>query len=1462
MFTTKPRPVPSKKALKVLYQLAYITAGTFAGVGTLCAEEQRRRVQILQKVADNAKKIRQHPRYRHNAALALTDGGDADLEFLRSGLFPRRRRRRRQDGPEQQDAPDDDFGQMISSARAESDRMESALERQERISQRRRLRSSDAAESHQDNKPIPDGQPSSHDQHATEEIVSGETLEQTDTSSDVSEHDDVFHRTGLGLDRRVSNRLRPFERKQELVIPTVFDSKSTTKQADSSVKIEDIGFLTRPAWKRHRTPHSSLEVDTTNSNLSEVSVEDVRHDVRLFAKKIAIQKRLLPSPFIRSVRIANQLGRLALDKRMLDEIRTLYLWKISQGVFTDQDTERTCGAWNYLVSTENAGEAAEVYANIFAAPRFCRLVSLRVRLEQGLNIVTNALERYADLEPNALLESVLRPLRDSAGQGEIKSIFDSHCKELLSDNQVSLAAKLFVIVAKYLNSPTGLLLLADEIFERAVESGHLSVGAKMLRWKSTIWMPEQIRYQLDTFIQACGDRRAYDLILDLFFRNGHLDVPLDTLSRVTNDASKSVIATACSADPSFFHVCEMMYGRMPRHLRRSVHKNAPATMLEVTWNSTRDLEAVETEHIRLTEWVKRIKGDNLLRRLDRAMVRVYIQANKTELALAAIARAHVEIKKVSSVNISLAALLFANKGLWDSVFRLVEIAESSDNFYFDGESSKMFNKVIRYYSRKHSAADTWRFVVTAMDKIKFIPTRSTTEIMLQCFVIQKAMGLIPRWLGILKTLGLQFELNAKVAAKLLTAWYLKHRPGHVPVMWLCHRLTHGAPSLAGEEFVDLVKEAVGYDLKKIGGKGASWQRELAKQRLQHVIGASESLKSGGAMPRPGYRWDHQLSFERLKTQSTLPEDTTALSMRTEHRIATGAVLPRVQEKHLGTEDRSGRATVDQDSVVQTSSRAIDDTEIRTRAAQAVNPRDFAPDAQPQLGKLLAAVNVAQNPEFSNDDAGDSKPLGSSASTKLQASTETGEGIGFTATVGDPRPAYEDLQLYLDESERLVHAHGIPWKKLERNMVLALRAGQYRVVLDMYHGPGFRQLTSSTSPIILETAVEASLRLHDGDRSDADKIMSSARDAGLNTTCAMGPLLVHQMYRLDVSNQQELKNLRLTVIEYYRMNEENGWPVSHHVGVSAANILIDHHYPKHGLNLLAEVFHSKWIAERPFDIVGMTVFLKGYNAIGSLRGIGWVVKSVLDQNVLIDARFLHTLKLAKRNRPRRLRNAYFDPWFQLCRERKAKQKHEAVAVGRKLMSCLKHCAQLWGAGGVDSRLEPHEELAYARQGEPNVPPSDVRRDLSTGGHVLRRSKALSDGRLASYRYRAGGGELERNTEALLRFASRRRARRKVRSARSTELAQSPDAWPLDETSTALHGLSSSDQHEIVVPNDDGKELPNMADALPAQSPRARSLDERTSTFRPFCSPGEQHKVGVPNDQEENLPDVNFAPLVES
>ncbi|KAF2763860.1 hypothetical protein EJ03DRAFT_340209 [Teratosphaeria nubilosa] len=202
-------------------------------------------------------------------------------------------------------------------------------------------------------------------------------------------------------------------------------------------------------------------------------------------------------------------------------------------------------------------------------------------------------------------------------------------------------------------------------------------------------------------------------------------------------------------------------------------------------------------------------------------------------------------------------------------------------------------------------------------------------------------------------------------------------------------------------------------------------------------------------------------------------------------------------------------------------------------------------------------------------------------------------------------------------------------KPTRDMILAFSAGEYDKVIGLYKAFTHKAQSFRSSPLALEIAVEASLRCRSGDPAEAMQMMKEADAAGLNATSAMGPVLIHQIRSLNVKDRKDLEKLRTTTIDYYRLNDENGWPVKHHVGVVAASIMIKGGKARYGLNLLDAIFRSEYTKCRPLEIEAMSVYLQGYARNRNITGIKWVVDQVLEQNMRIDRAFCHVLKRCPR-----------------------------------------------------------------------------------------------------------------------------------------------------------------------------------------------------------------------------------------
>ncbi|KAK5133200.1 hypothetical protein LTR08_008035 [Meristemomyces frigidus] len=774
-------------------------------------------------------------------------------------------------------------------------------------------------------------------------------------------------------------------------------------------------------------------------------------------------------------------------------------------------------------------------------------------------------------------------------------------------------------------------------------------------------------------------------------------------------------------------------------------------------------------------WVASYGNKHAKRAWNLAELEIYISANRLEQALSMIKRIR-GAGPADSQSISLAAVVFAKQGAWELLERLLTTAQDSNMLKFDAEVTVRFNNVIRLYARQHSDVATWKFVVAAVHDLGFVPSYATTEIMLEVFVKGHSINLIPKWLQYVHTLGQKFDMSAKAATKLLTHYYLEHRPSHVLVMWFCRNLTHFAPSLAGPQYVDLAKEAIGYDLRKRVGNDRAWRESAAQQRLALLD------QTGDIMPSPGYRWNGQLYFEpppgvaaplsaaavrRKQTRQTISPGTHALTPLTEswNPVASASkgqdrprhanmpsAIPSTENlqgdpfaSFFGTTDEPSE-NIQQNPFAASSTTAVI-ADALTPLMESLNPVGNASKGQDQPRNANMPLarpsreNIQDDPfaAFSTDALPDPTTnihhLGTLAQTSESNTPE--EELLSTVKFGDLRSTYSDDKLSpltdtgeqpaVQETMGLYDAYPTN-RALERDMILALSLAQYARVLDLYRN-SLDAVGLPVSPLALEVTVEASLRLHRGQRDDAERIMRQARDAGMNVTCAMGPMLIHQMYHLTPTGKNDANNLRVSVIEYYRMNGENGWPVKHHVGVTAANILIDNRQPEHGINILDAIYRSEWAQQRKLDIVAMTVFVKGYAALRSMTGLQWAVETVLAQNMRIDRKFLATLRnvqkmyarTAHTTVPRKIGQrqgiASIVPvlvsWSQLCYERRAKQMLESKLLGKRLVACLAKCAngQLEQAIDVSLRGEIEDAIfgkpIFGRQTLPyDSPPGEV------------------------------------------------------------------------------------------------------------------------------------------------------------
>ncbi|KAK4949364.1 hypothetical protein LTR10_011982 [Elasticomyces elasticus] len=1090
MYSGTSRPVPSNAALKALRQLAYISSGTAIGVATLCAEERRRRTQTVQKIADNARRIRQSPRYYQNAAVATQTPEDDIIGSGGLGWLPEySERQETSEGtagkPKHEQCGPPFRGHELPSTvqRGYAQLEEQSKKHKESIAKRRKV-------------------PTNVQQ------------------------------------RRVQPHWQPF-RPPQSQIPLRTDLAGTQSRGAPRSKVD----FSRPGYAG---PQLSNETTGTPMKSPPGLPKLVSHEV--VEDNAPMQQ---PPKVKRPVRHSSSEG----------------------------------------------GADAEVQVTAINRP----LRNGRGKQKQSL---PSALRRS-----DAILE--LEALR-------------TKCRRLLSTSRVEVTPHEIATHRELSANTDQWRSLVYECFDAASTAGDIRSMHRLLQLADVLVPgPDNLPY-CASFLRFCDAQEAYDEVLDLF---SHGKVLPHTSLRDLDGQSKEIIAYACTRSSKSHALTvghfQYVFDHVPVALRGRILQQWTPVQLLAEWRATRHMATFNDRIKKLRRLFGATGEAEALFRLEKTVIDVLLSANAHEQARNSVADLHRNTSH-DSFTVSAAAVLFAKKGQWDSLNRLLAVAGKLDKTACDANVTRRLNNTLHLYAREHKSVDAWKFVTAMVDSLGFQPNQATTEIMLQCFVSKNTIGLIPKWIRHIRIMGERFTLDARLAAKLLTRYYLDYRPSHVLVMWFCRNLAHFAPSLAGPEYFDLVREAVGFDIRKLEGqhnKNISSRRSKVETRLNSLDSEHHNV-----VPSPGWTWDNQVHFTHPNAITKVP--------------ANGYGSPSV----------SASPEEELPSMIQIE--------------------DFRPLPHEMVPTTDAVPNILKS---------------------------------------DKTPSAKDPDS--------VNAPAKSFEKPERAMVKALSVHDHNLVLQLYHQSLNREGLPS-SPFALEVAVEACLRQDRGDAMQANGLLREARKAGMNITGAMGPMLVHRMKRLKKGDRAELDKLHETVTEYYRINDENGWPVKHHVGVTAANILIHNQRGQQGIAVLNAIFPSDHAARRPLDTVAMAVFIDGYFTIGSGGGLRWAFETVLEQNMRIDQNFLHAVKAIVRRHgfdgtarwavagDKSMKTPIVH-WIQQCYERRASQMLEAKVLGRRLVACLAKCAKEQEKPTVNVAMRGDvEDVLFGQRMRTNLPEPSI------------------------------------------------------------------------------------------------------------------------------------------------------------
>ncbi|KAK3676217.1 hypothetical protein LTR78_003967 [Recurvomyces mirabilis] len=316
------------------------------------------------------------------------------------------------------------------------------------------------------------------------------------------------------------------------------------------------------------------------------------------------------------------------------------------------------------------------------------------------------------------------------------------------------------------------------------------------------------------------------------------------------------------------------------------------------------------------------------------------------------------------------------------------------------------------------------------------------------------------------------------------------------------------------------------------------------------------------------------------------------------------------------------------------------------------------------------IDIGESPDYWDDELSSMIHLDETVDSRIDSDSKALEPSGSLETMSMVHVARDDLF-----SGPSLTSDGI-----ERDMLLALSLERYDQVVSLYRS-SLDANGLPISPFALEVTIQACLKRDSGNTALATEILREAGQCGMNITCAMGPMLANQMKQMRAtSTRKDMAGLKQSVLEYYQVIDGNGWPIKHHVGVTAANRLLRAGMPHLAIEALQTIFESEQARKRQPDIVVFTAALRAYTAIRSEKGIRVIFRNVLDSNMRIDQRFLRVAKLTLRqyrleveagNRIETNLNMrrHLVDFIRECHDRRQQQMFDAKIIGRKLVACL-------------------------------------------------------------------------------------------------------------------------------------------------------------------------------------------------
>ncbi|KAK6008645.1 hypothetical protein QM012_000548 [Aureobasidium pullulans] len=629
----------------------------------------------------------------------------------------------------------------------------------------------------------------------------------------------------------------------------------------------------------------------------------------------------------------------------------------------------------------------------------------------------------------------------------------------------------------------------------------------------------------------------------------------------------ALCAAYSTRNPEF---CAMLFAKhIPRSDRLTVLpscESAWPAIIHHMWSTTHNYNLVDSLFIHMCKSV-----DHPSLALYNAMIQVCLQFGRID-------RAHHHLdtiqqsKHIQPDVVTFGHFVFktSSDADWPAIEDLMTmLVRAGDTEAPPEKRTDLFIPVLESYAKHHHPEEVWAFAFRAIDKYGVLPDPRILSIGLGNLIRIGRLGMIPAWVNKMSTYDQGAQVTPKTALTMMRQFYFDTRPSHTILVWLYRRLINNVPEYWSPGVLNLLREAVAYDIRGY--------REGQAHRRRHAMYMLDMLKQvkvdSPSLPKP-LSW-HEL--QQLAEQDPVP------------------VLP------LGADSASQNVLKDEQRL---ESRLED------------------------LNELIP----------SKDEP-----------------------------IVDDLP---DTALYTATRKKLSNEH---------EMLLALSKGHYSEVLNLFES-SLGQSGLPASSYSLEMAMQARTKLPDDAGALGDYI-DVASEAGMDTIAALVPLLNHQVQNSIIGSRMHIDELCETVRSFYENMVKNNVTIRHHLATSAATVLLQNNKANDAIQLLSQIYHSRWADKVPFDLPAMTVLLQAYIHVSHSSGIEWVIKEVLDHDYRIDYAFMTVMRNAQRTAERRSQaggdkgmnnlrlSRMLEYYADVCRAKQKTQIKRASRLGNRLVNAM-------------------------------------------------------------------------------------------------------------------------------------------------------------------------------------------------